>query len=246
MSLQDYYEDVFKSELGRSTSDLLEESVRTSRGLFNFTCEIKDKFLSNKGWKELKILELGSGRGGLGLSLARLGAQVTLVDFSPSALRQAEQIFAHEGLPVITIEGDVTYPDLDIPLKFDLIIDSHLLHCLAFDPQRSSYYGLVKDHLNEGGVFLAETMVHRKKLFIPEGFMLDQNNVLWQMFGQWKPVRKIIDSIDLETELKNSGFNISYFYFYSQYVFVPHKSFLDLPEDILPASVRFAVQKKID
>lgn len=243
MSLQDYYEDAFKSELGRSTAELVEESVRTSKGLLNFACEIKDKFLSNKDWKDLKILELGSGRGGLGLSLARLGAEITLVDFSPTALMQAEKIFAQEGLQVITIEGDVTHPDLDIPLKYDLIIDSHLLHCLAFDPQRSSYYRLVHDHLNENGVFLAETMVHRKKLFIPDGFMLDQNNVLWQMFGQWKPVRKIIDSIDLENELKNSGFNIGYFYYYGQYVFIPHRSFLDLPEDILPASVRFAVQK---
>src|SRR5690606_2778018 len=130
--------------------------------------------------------------------------------------------------------ADVTRPDTTLPEKYDIIVDSHLLHCLTEDPERSSYYRLISDHLKDHGICVAETMVHRKKLYIPDGFMFDERNVLWQMFGQCTPVRRILDSLDLEEELKNAGFNIVYFYYYGQYGFVPHRSFMDIPAEILP------------
>ena len=207
--------------------------------------ESKDRFLPNLDWKGLRILETGAGRGGLGLLLARLGADVTLVDFSLTALEQAKNIYALEGYEVKTVAGDVTHPDLELNQKFDLIVDSHLLHCLTEDPDRASYYRLITDHLAPNGIFVAESMVHRKKLFIPDGFMFDERNVLWQMFGKWTPVRRILDSLDLERELNEAHFNIVYFYYYGQYGFVPHRSFMDIPAEILPAAVRMVLQNKV-
>jgi|GEM_PF-1117456 len=244
MSLQEYYEESFRSERGRESQELLSEVVTTSKGLALYVQESKDRFLPHKSWKGLKVLELGAGRGGLGLLLARLGADVTLVDFSPSALSQAEGVFALEGFKATTVLADVSHPDIQLPHQYEVIVDSHLLHCLTENPGRSSYYKLIYDHLTDSGICVVESMVHRKKLFIPDGFMFDQNHVLWQMFGKWTPVRKIMDSLDLEQELVSAGFNISYFYYYGQYAFVPHKSFMDIPNDILPAAVRFVVQKK--
>lgn len=246
MNLQPYYEDSFQMERGRSPADLLHEVTSTSKALYNYVLESKDRFLSSKSWKGLKVLELGSGRGGLGLMLARLGADVTLVDFSPSALDQAQKIFAHEGLNGRMVVANATHPDVDLGEKFDLIIDSHLLHCLTDDPERTSYYGLVHDHLASEGIFICETMAHRKKLFVPDGFMFDQRNVLWQMFGKWTPVRRILDSLDLEQELNNADFHIAYFYYYGQYSFVPHRSFMDVPAEILPAAVRFVAKRKVN
>jgi 2-polyprenyl-3-methyl-5-hydroxy-6-metoxy-1,4-benzoquinol methylase len=242
MSLQVYYEDSFNSERNRTAGDLLSEVVSTSKGLFLYVQECKTKFLSDKDWNGLKILELGAGRGGVGLQLARLGADVTLVDFSPSAIAQAEKVFSAEGLTVKTFVGDVCYPDVALAEKYDIIVDSHLLHCLTGDPERTSYYGLVAEHLTAQGIFVVETMVHRKKLFVPDGFMFDQNFILWQMFGKWTPVRKIMDSLDLEAELKSAGFNIIYFMYYAQYSFIPHKSFMEIPNEVLPAAVRLVVQ----
>lgn len=243
MNLQGYYEDSYREERSRSTAELLEEELASVKGFVNFITEQKDKFLPNSDWKGLKVLELGSGRGGVGLSLARLGAQVTLVDFSATALSQAEKIFAHEGLPVKTLTGDVTHPDLVISEKFDLIIDSHLLHCLTDDPDRASFYGLVSDHLAPEGILVSETMVHRKKLFIPDGFMFDERNVLWQMFGKWTPVRRILDSLDLENEIKNTDLSIVSFFYYAQYSFVPHRRFMEIPGEVLPASVRMVLKR---
>ena len=128
--------------------------------------------------------------------------------------------------------------------KFDLIVDSHLLHCLTEDPDRSSFYGLVADHLAPGGIFVSETMVHRKKLFIPDGFMFDERNVLWQMFGKWTPVRRILDSLDLEAEISNTELKIVSFFYYAQYSFVPHRRFMEIPGEVLPASVRMVLQNR--
>lgn len=243
-SMQEYYEESYHNERGRTVSDLAHEVTTYSKGLFDFVMEAQTKFLPEVDWSSLSVLEMGAGRGGLSLHLARLGAKVTLVDFSPSALSQAEKIFASEGYEVVTIQGNVTHPDVDLPQKYDLIVDSHLLHCLTDDPDRSSYYRLVSDHLTSRGIFIAETMVHRKKLFIPDGFMFDERNVLWQMFGKWTPVRRILDSLDLEKELNDAQFDIIYFYYYGQYGFVPHQSFMDIPAEILPASVRLVVKNK--
>jgi 2-polyprenyl-3-methyl-5-hydroxy-6-metoxy-1,4-benzoquinol methylase len=242
MSLQVYYEDSFKSERSRSAADLKSEVLSSSRGLFLYVQESKNKFLSDLDWKDLKVLVLGAGRGGVGLHIANMGSDVTLVDFSPSALAQAEKVFASEGLSVKTIKGDVTYPDVNFDQEYDLIVDSHLLHCLTENPDRTSYYRLVSDHLSNRGIFVVETMVHRKKLFVPDGFMFDKNFVLWQMFGKWTAVRKILDSLDLEAELKSAGFSIEYFMYYAQYSFVPHKTFMEIPNEVLPAAVRLVVR----
>lgn len=244
MSLQEYYEDSFKSERSLGAADLLTKETHQTKGLASYVLECKAKFLSEVDWQGLKVLELGSGRGGLGIHLARLGANLTLVDFSPSALEQAEKIYAQEGFSPKTLLADVTHPDVELTGQYDLIVDSHLLHCLITDPERFSYLKLVRDHLTDRGIFVAESMVHRKKLFIPDGFMFDPNNILWQMFGEWKPVRRILDSLDLEQELNQAGLNISYFMYYANYGFVPHKQFMEIPSEILPAAVRMVLQKK--
>jgi SAM-dependent methyltransferase len=245
MNLQEYYEESYQNERGRAVSELSHEVATYSKGLYNFVTESKDRFLPNLDWSTLSILETGAGRGGVGLHLARLGAMVTLVDFSPTALEQAEKIYQAEGLEVSTLVGDVTHPDIRLPQKFDIIVDSHLLHCLTDDPDRASYYRLVSDYLTEEGIFVCETMVHRKKLFIPDGFMFDERNTLWQMFGKWTPIRRILDSLDLEKELNEANFNIAYFYYYGQYGFVPHRSFMDIPAEILPAAVRMVLKNKV-
>jgi SAM-dependent methyltransferase len=244
MSLQIYYEESYFNERTRPVPEMLQEVTTYTKGLFDFVVEAKTKFLTNIDWSDLAILEMGSGRGGLGILLAKLGAKITLVDFSPSALAQAQKIYAAEGLEVTTIEADVTHPDLILTNKYDLIVDSHLLHCLTDDPDRSSYYRLINDNLSARGIFVAESMVHRKKIFIPEGFMFDERNILWQMFGKWTPVRRILDSLDLEKELNEAHFNIIYFYYYGQYGFVPHRSFMDIPAEILPAAVRLVCQRR--
>ncbi len=244
MNLQNTFEQYYKNHAHLSVAEMGQEATTYSKGLFHYVVESKNRFLPDLDWTKIRVLEVGAGRGGVGLLLARLGADITLMDFSSTAMGQAQSIFRAEGLEVTTLVGDVTHPDLALPHKFDLIIDSHLLHCLTTDPDRASYYRLVHDYLNSSGIFIVETMAHRKKLFIPDGFMFDEKNVLWQMFGDWTPVRKILDSLDLEDEVKRAEFEIIYFYYYGQYGFIPHKTFMEIPAEVLPAAVRMVTKKR--
>ena len=245
--IQNYYESAYKAHLGiRPLEEVLDEAERNARGLYNYVLEMKSQFLPDKSWEEMTVLETGGGHGGLSFLLAKLGARVVTVDFSPSAIELCQRLVDFTGLKVRPLVGDLTHPDLALGERFDLIVDSHLLHCITGAPDRISYYQMIREHLKEDGIFVCETMVHKKNIFIPDGFMFDPEFTLWQLLGEWTPIRKILDSLDLETELKESKLDIIFFYYYAHFAFVPHAQFMELPTDILPASVRFVVKVKAE
>ena len=244
MDLAPYYDEAYARYVrGPSTLELRDRVERESRGFLQLIDENKERFLPDRSWQGLRVVELGGGMGGLSMQLARRGAQVTLVDFAPHALELARQLFSTQGLEINTVCLDLGRPDATLGGQFDLMIDSHLLHCLPLVPQRISYLQFVREHLAPNGIFVGETMVHRKKMFIPDGYMLDQENVLHQMFAKWIPVRKIVDSLLLEDEFKSAGLHIAYFYYYANYGMAPSADFWDIPADVLPASVRFALKR---
>lgn len=239
MSYSDYYNEAFSRFLTLTPSELSAQLLPQSKGQLQFVQEGKDKFLPTKEWQGLKTLELGSGVGALSLELSKLGAEVTLADFSPRALELAATLFHYHQKDFKSHVVDLTLPEPGFNEKYDIIIDGHLLHCLTEPHQRASYYELVREHLSADGIFLCETMVHKKKIFIPENFRFDAETfTLSQFLGSWQPVRKIMDSLDLEKEIQSSKLKIESFYYYAQMGVVPHESFMDLPTDILPAAVR--------
>jgi SAM-dependent methyltransferase len=226
----------------RLNLELRERVERESKGLLQLVDEIKNKFFGDRDWSELQVAELGAGMGGLSLHLARRGAKVTVVDCSKTALDIHAQLSQMSHLETNPVCLDVSHPEAKLTQKFDLLIDSHLLHCIAQPFDRASYLSFVREHLKPGGFFVGESMVHRKKMFIPPGYRLDEEGILWQKFSEWIPLRKITDSLLLEDEFKNSGFFINYFFYYANFAFAVNQDFLELPGDILPASVRFALR----
>lgn len=243
MDLSPYYDEAYGRYSRHVTPELRERIEKESRGLLQLVDEIKEKFIADIPWENLRIAELGGGLGGLSLLLAKRGAKVTVIDFAPTALSILRQWAFTENLPIETLCVDLGRPDASLDGQYDLMIDSHLLHCLPLAPQRISYLQLVREHLAPQGILVGESMVHRKKLFIPPGYRLDEDNILWQMFGSWVPVRKIADSLVLEDEFKSAQLSIQYFYYYANYSIAPSPDFWDIPGDILPASVRFALKK---
>ncbi len=221
-----------------SKAQLLDQSKREAIGYFQWVIEEKNKYFPHLEWNQLKIAELGGGVGGLSILLAREGANVTLVDFSSIALELSQELALLEGVTVNTLQADLSFPDIDLKDQFHILVDSHLMHCLCLKPERISYYECIKKFLRRDGIFMAETMVHRKKMFIPSGFQFDEENILWQKIGSWVSVRKIIDSLDLEKEVVENELKIKSFYYYAQFSFAPHESFYGVPPDLLPASVR--------
>ena len=244
MNYSDYYNEAFSKFQGLTTSELSDQLLPLTRGQLQFVKEGKDNFLRDKDWQGLRVLELGSGVGALSLELAKLGAEVSIADFSSTALELAQNLFSHHGLTVKSYLTDLTLPEPGFNQQFDIIIDGHLLHCLTEVHERASYYQLVREHLSGQGIFMCETMVHKKKIFIPEHFKFDtETYTLYQFLGSWKPVRKILDSLDLEAEIQSNKLQIKSFYYYAQMGMVPHASFMDLPVDILPAAVRMILAR---
>ncbi|HLW56642.1 MAG TPA: class I SAM-dependent methyltransferase [Bacteriovoracaceae bacterium] len=244
MNYSDYYNEAFKKYLPLTPPELSSQVLPYVKGQVQFVRESKDKFLPDKSWRDLKILELGSGMGGTSLELAMLGAKVTIADFSDVALELAAKLYSHHGISFKSHLVDLTLPEPGFNETFDIIIDGHLLHCLTEPHERSNYYQLVREHLDSAGIFICETMVHKKKIFIPENFKFDEDTyTLFQFLGSWKPVRKIIDSLDLEQEIQTNNLKIKSFFYYSQMGMVPHHSFMDLPTEILPAAVRMVLAR---
>jgi SAM-dependent methyltransferase len=72
-----------------------------------------------------RALDLGCGSGRHAVWLAERGWQVTAVDFSPEALRQARQRAAHVGVEVDWIEADLVAFEPDAN-AFDLVLLAYL------------------------------------------------------------------------------------------------------------------------
>jgi len=60
-----------------------------------------------------RILEVGSGSGLVSLALARRGADVTLCDISPEAIKFSRAVFGRAGVKETTVEGSI----LDLPFE---------------------------------------------------------------------------------------------------------------------------------
>jgi SAM-dependent methyltransferase len=80
---------------------------------------VRERFGSFNG---LRVIEIGSGHGTNALLYAERGAQATLLDASPTALKQATDIFRAAGLVTNAIEADALNPPDTLIGAYDLSI----------------------------------------------------------------------------------------------------------------------------
>ena len=105
--------------------------------------------------KEARILELCCGTGRLTLPIAKEGYDITGVDFTASMLERARAKAAQEGLNVSFIQADIRV--LDLSKKYDLIfIPFNSIHHLYQNDDLAKTLQVVKDHLQEGGLFMLD------------------------------------------------------------------------------------------
>lgn len=116
------------------------------------------------------------------------------------------------------ISGDITQP-LELNRKYDVVLDSHLLHCLTSLDDRRQYYHNVKNLLDDNGDFIAEVLCYHSQVEFPFDYMFDGDVVykidqkLSQNYFQEGvfPYRWLPDARDVEAELIAMGFKIEYF-----------------------------------
>lgn len=109
----------------------------------------------------LKIIEIGCGEGGILLPFARLGCQVTGVDFDAGKIENAGKFFTEEGVQGIFIAQDV-FKLKELEHQFDLIICHDVI-----------------EHIYDKDEFINKC----RNLLTPQGFMF-MSFPVWQMpFG---------------------------------------------------------------
>ncbi|MEP7298115.1 MAG: class I SAM-dependent methyltransferase [Burkholderiales bacterium] len=125
-----------------------------------------------------KILELGCGTGALSCMLAKQGFQVTGVDISSSAISFARSIASKRALGVAFTVADVCALEFT-DAGFDLVIDSHLLHCIALPLERRQLLSRISRLLASDGEFWTETMALQEGFQESPGRRIDRAGTVW-------------------------------------------------------------------
>jgi SAM-dependent methyltransferase len=102
-----------------------------------------------KGVSGLDVLHLQSHIGCDAISLARMGASVTAVDFSATALVRLGELAAECGVEVSTLEADATALPASLTGRFDLVYST--IGVLAWIGDLDGWMSSVARVLREGG-----------------------------------------------------------------------------------------------
>lgn len=124
------------------------EKERTS-SRFQLICSILKRELGDI--RGIEVVEIGSGMGLNSLSLALLGAKITLVDYSEIALKNAAVLFQHYGLHPTLINSNIFELDESFRSKFDVCMSFGLAEHFVGE-QRENVFRVHYDLVKGGGV----------------------------------------------------------------------------------------------
>lgn len=144
-------------------------------------------------FKNLRVLDLGTGTGTSALYCAKEGAKCVGVEVSKTAIDIASKNAQTLGLDVEFIVGDIL--DLHLNKKFDLVIDSTVLHCIVGNKDRKNFYETAKRHLDADGYLFINTMISQGDMasHFPKEFFHYEDEILWSLGISDITERKTID-----------------------------------------------------
>ena len=126
-------------------------------------------------------LDVGCGSGVTAFLLDDLGYQVTGVDISNTAIDMANELASVQGKKIKFYADDILDPKR-LENSFDVIYDSHCLHCIVFDEDRVKFFRTVKNKLSSGGIFILDTMVFSPEMDLVgdiKALRFDVDYILW-------------------------------------------------------------------
>lgn len=249
----DLYDDSYRKftpewfEDQRNVNRYLIENRESIMDFIRSYCQQFNKDL-REFFKEKQVLDAGCGLGAVAFGLDSLGANVTAVDISKLAIIGAKSIKYEKGSGIDFKCANLADESLILG-EFDYVIDSHLMHCLIDQNQRDKYLAFILNNLKPGGLYFLETMVYQNSINIPIDYHLDENLVLHKFMedqNSFVPIRKLIDSMVLEKEIKSSGLSLDYFYYHAELGFQAFPEYKNYPIHQLPHTVRAVTSKKTD
>jgi 2-polyprenyl-3-methyl-5-hydroxy-6-metoxy-1,4-benzoquinol methylase len=130
-------------------------------------------------FKNLDVLDLGTGTGTSALFCAKEGARCIGVEVSKTAIDIAIQNAKTLKLDIEFIVGDIL--DLHLKKKFDLVVDSTVLHCIVGSTDRKAFYQTAKLHLHANGYLFINTMISQGDMtsHFPKEHIHYENETLW-------------------------------------------------------------------
>jgi len=166
---------------------------------------IDERFFALKGApREGRLLELGCGAGNLSIALAEKGFEVYGVDFSKTAITWAKENARQSGKNIRFEVADVCNLASFEDESFDLAYDGYSFHCIIGE-NRVVALAEWKRILKPGGIlFISSLCAPEVDPNFPDTFNLDTRVQTEPGF----PSRFITTRENLESELKNTGFEI--------------------------------------
>lgn len=144
-----------------------------------------------------RILDLGCGSKSIFEDIDFPGSNVTAIDFSPVAISKA--LILPNGISYK--EVDLSIPNVLEKSSYDLIFDSHCLHCITDEASRKSAFTNIYQSLKPDGLFTAEMMV------LPPNKTVEMPN------------KHVVEARAIEEEILSYGFKINYFLIVRDLVF---------------------------
>jgi SAM-dependent methyltransferase len=241
--------DHYNQQYINFTPDRLSEDLQSIKSfamentetLWNFFLDYQAK---NPRLKEhFSSIELGCGLAYLSQLLCQHPGERSALDISELAIYFAKDFSQLEGKTIDFDVMDLT-KEQEFKKQYDLVIDSHLLHCITEKHDRINYLENTKNLMTKDAVFLIETMAYQNGLQFPIGYYFDDNMVLnKELENESLAIRKILESRDIEEELIQSGFKIHYLYYHNELAFNLYPEEKDYPFEWLPRTLRIAATK---
>jgi cyclopropane fatty-acyl-phospholipid synthase-like methyltransferase len=129
-----------------------------------------------------KALDIGCGRGEHAIRMARLGWQVTGIDFVPQAVKQAGKRAAAAGVDARFVTGDVTRMSSVVGTGYGFLVDIGCFHLLDAE-QRAAYAREASLVAEPDAVLLLFSFASGTRKPLPPGLSQEQVETA---FGGWK------------------------------------------------------------
>ena len=140
---------------------------------------IEERVLRRFGRLEgLEVIEIGAGAGTNAAAMAKRGASVTLLDYSPKALAKARELFAATGLGADFVEANaLALPD-EVRGRFDVAMSFGLNEHFT-GAERDRIFRAHLDALREGGVAIVSVPNARNAPYRASKWLAERT-------GRWK------------------------------------------------------------
>lgn len=167
-----------------------------------------DQYVIDQNSATIDLLEAGCGDGCQYLFWKNrpLSNFIEAFDWSETAIEIAMEKPENDEIKFSVQSAD----SFHYPQQFDIILDSHLLHCLTESSEREAYLARVYDHLKLNGLFVGETMIEHKNFALND--VVEVGYAEKVIYFKGEAQRYLASSFEIENFLIQQGLKIEFFY----------------------------------